>query len=47
MRIEKNLCPGVQMFPENNASERFLSETGIAKLIQAMDADPNQTRRPR
>lgn len=42
-RIEKNPCTGVKMFQENNASERFLTETEIAKLVQAMDADPNQT----
>lgn len=36
------------MFQENNVSERFLTETEIAKLVQAMDADPNPAqRRPR
>lgn len=42
-RVEKNPCTGVKMFRENNASERFLTETEIAKLVQAMDADPNRT----
>jgi hypothetical protein len=41
-RVEKNPCTG-KMFQENNASERFLTETEIAKLVQAMDADPNPT----
>lgn len=42
-RVEKNPCTGVKMFRENNASERFLTEIEIAKLVQAMDADPNRT----
>ncbi len=42
-RVEKNPCTGGKMFRENNASERFLTESEIAKLVQAMDADPNRT----
>lgn len=42
-RVEKNPCTGVKMFRENNASERFLTETEIAKLLQAMEVDPNRT----
>jgi len=40
--VERNPATGIKAFKENNQQQSFLSPEEIARLFQAMKADPNQ-----
>ena len=42
-RVDRNPVAGIKAFKENNQTQTFLAPDAIARLFNAMAADPNQT----